>query len=252
MTVGFHYYKGMIIGLAIQSVMAPFNIMDNALVKAVLAGQFSKEDETFHGKIFKEKHEGDLVAGDEIVDETGQVIVISKPEEKSKDKKEIASSSSSKSFEEILLDAWDSGSEADLTPLLQALTKKNADFKTSESGWTPLMIVSAMNSKDTTAAMEKLKSLEADCTITDEEGWNALHWAAYHGSANGAKFLVSAEGFDGIHLGLHLVKDKEGKDALYHARNEGNDDVLAVIEAAMTKKEESGGLSSQDGLRKRK
>ena len=245
----------MIIGLAIQSVMAPFNIMENPLVKAVLSGRMSTEEETFQGKMFNEKHEEDLVSGDEIVDETGQVIVISKPDEKTKSKNEIMSSSSSKSFEELLLDAWDAGSEADVTPLLDAITKENVDFKTSESGWTPLMILSAINSKDTAIAMDKLKSLEADCTITDEEGWNALHWAAYHGSAMGAKFLVSVEGFDGIHLGLHLVKDKEGKDAMYHARNEGNNDVLTVIEAAMTNKvdtEENGGLSSQDGIRKRK
>lgn len=247
----------MIIGLAIQSVMAPFNIIENPLVKAVLSGQFSKEDETFKCKIFKEKHDEDLVAGDEIVDETGQVIVISKPGEKSKAKKEIASSSApTKSFEDILLDAWDAGSEADITPLLQALTKETVDFKTRENGWTPLMVLSAMNSKDTEIALEKLKTLGADCSTTDEEGWNALHWAAYHGSATGAKFLVSSQGFDGIHLGLHLVKDKDGKDALYHARNEGNHDVLSVIEAAMSKKvvneENGGGLSSQDGVRKRK
>jgi ankyrin repeat protein len=257
MTVGFHYYKGMIVGLAIQSLMAPFNIMENPLVKAVFTGLLSKEDVTFNSKIFKEKHEADLVAGDEIVDETGQVIVISKPEDKSKaNKKEIVSAASSKSLEEILLDTWDAGSEADVTPLLQALTKDNVNFKTSESGWTPLMIVSAMNSKDTAIAMEKLRSLQVDIAITDEEGWNALHWAAYHGSAAGAKFLVSEEGFDGIQLGLHLVKDKEGKDAIHHARTEGNNDVLAVIEAAISnhgeKDEKSGGLSAQDGMRKRK
>lgn len=258
LTVGFHYYKGMIIGLAIQSVMAPFNIIENPLVKAVFSGLLSKEDESFKLKIFKEKHEEDLVAGDEIVDETGQVIVISKSSstaEKSSNKKELPSSVP-KTLEEILLDTWDAGSEADVTPLLQALTKENVNFKTTENGWTPLMIVSAMNSKDTSLAMEKLKNLKVDCTITDEEGWNALHWAAYHGSASGASYLVSGDGFDGISIGLHLVKDKEGKDPLHHARAEGNNDVLEVIEAAMmhqVEKDDNGsGLSNQDGMRKRK
>ena len=36
MTVGLHYYKGMIVGLAIQSIMTPFNLAENALVSALI------------------------------------------------------------------------------------------------------------------------------------------------------------------------------------------------------------------------
>ncbi len=38
MTIGLHYYKGMVMGLAIQAVMAPFNLSETALVKAVFLG----------------------------------------------------------------------------------------------------------------------------------------------------------------------------------------------------------------------
>jgi ankyrin repeat protein len=70
-----------------------------------------------------------------------------------------------------------------------------------------------------------------------------MHWAAFHGSLEGAK-AVRDEGK------LFIVKDKEGKTPLMHARAEGNNDVAALVEeleaaeAAVDKKD--------DGLRKRK
>jgi hypothetical protein len=48
---------------------------------------------------------------------------------------------------------------------------------------------------------------------------------------------------------LHKALDKEGKTALDHAKEEGNDDVAKVIEEAETV---LGDGSAADGMRKRK
>lgn len=74
--------------------------------------------------------------------------------------------------------------------------------------------------------------------------------AAFHGSADAAKVLLDKSGYDGISRGLHKVADKEGKDAITHAKDEGNADVVKVIEAAALP--ELGDGTAEDGLRKRK
>lgn len=52
MSVGLHIYKGMAMGLAIQTIMGPLNLVENPLVKALLFGNgFVRDD-----KIFEEKN----------------------------------------------------------------------------------------------------------------------------------------------------------------------------------------------------
>ena len=60
--------------------------------------------------------------------------------------------------------------------------------------------------------------------------------------------LLSKDDYDGITLGLHKVTDKEGKTAITHAKDEGNNDVAKVIEEAVPGIDAAAG----DGLRKRK
>ena len=78
-----------------------------------------------------------------------------------------------------------------------------------------------------------------------------LSKAAFHGSADAARVLLSKDDFDGITLRLHTVADKEGKTPLMHAKEEGNDDVAKVIEEAEASHcVNDGGVD--EGLRKRK
>lgn len=230
MTIGLHMWKGMIVGLAIQSVMCPFNLAENALVKAlVFKGGFGNLKEK---KVFGEKTRDEVIADkDEVVDAEGNAIVL---------KKEIAAKKDSKkdekqkkqSFEDILLDTWDLGADADIKPLMAALTKKNINFATADNGWTPIMILSGLGAKSAIGALRQMKALGANPEKVDKEGWNALHWAAFHGSADAAKVLLAKDDYDGITLGLHKVADKEGKTPITHAKDEGNDDVAKVIEEA--------------------
>lgn len=75
--------------------------------------------------------------------------------------------------------------------------------------------------------------------------------AAFHGSAEAAKILLSTDEYDGITLGLHKVVDKEGKTPIDLAQDEKNSDVEKVIRDA------ADGVVALDtktknGMRKRK
>ena len=170
MTVGLHVWKGMVVSLAIQSIMCPFNLAENSVVTAVLlkGGLMNLKGK----KIFGEKLREDLNDDDEVVDAEGNAIIL---------KKEIASKKDApekKSFEDVLLDTWDLGADADIKPMMSMLSKKNINFATSENGWTPIMIMSGLGAKSAIGAMRQMKSLGANPSQVDKEGWNALHWVS--------------------------------------------------------------------------
>ena len=234
LTVGLHMWKGMVVGLAMQSVMGPFNLLENALAKAILLGGLD-------GRIFNEKKKHELTDDDEVVDNDGNVVQLLR----------------NVNLEEILLDTWDG--QTDTSGLMAALNKNNVNMKTKENGWTPLMLLAAIKVPETEANLRKLKSLGANPKITDNEGWNALHWSAYHGSAEGARYLVSKGGFAATTDkggNLHKAKDKDGKVPAEHAKAGGYDNVVAIIEGIDESASEVVVAEKQtvndEGLRKRK
>jgi hypothetical protein len=230
----------MAMGLAIQAVMGPLNLIENPIVKALLMGNgFRPED-----KIFDEKTSNELTAEDEVVDESGNPIA-----------RQVGAGTSggggggTGSFEDIMLDTWDAGNKADIGSFMEAVTKKNCNFQTKENGWTPLMVLAGLNAKGTASAIRQVKELGGNPAITDVEGWNALHWAAFHGSLDAAKELVKDKA-------LLTTKDKEGKEPLEMAKSEGNDDIAKFLESVISDDGDStpavGDTSHSDGLRKRK
>mmetsp|Transcript_6283 Transcript_6283/g.10403 ORF Transcript_6283/g.10403 Transcript_6283/m.10403 type:complete len:348 (+) Transcript_6283:224-1267(+) len=239
MTSGLHFYRGMVIGLAIQSIMGPINLTDNALVKAFCFGKGLQDDD----RLFEEKTADELTHDDEVVDESGNPVVV---------RTTIGGAAAGKNesgtttLEELVLDTWDDGAKADLGPLMAAITKKNCNAKTKENGWTPLMVLSGLGGvKGNGSAMRQVIALGGNPAITDVEGWNAMHWAAFHGSAEAAKTL-------GKEGSLWDVKDKEGKKALEHARAEGNDDVAKILEEIEAEVNAPTDKTKEEGLRKRK
>ncbi len=233
----------MIVGLAIQSIMGPFTLFENALFKFFLLGEKGS---------LNDKPREELEADADIIDSKGNTVALKLIKNEDGKKKVEA-----KSFEEILLDTWDAGENASFQPLIEALTKSNVNHQTttdSNHKWSPLMVVSGLVGVDgAPSAMKKLKELDADPTLVDSEGWNALHWTAFHGSVVAAKILLEASdcgGFDGVNLGLHLVKDREGKTPLEHAVAEKNHDVAEIIKSFT----EHGAVEKDgdEGIRKRK
>lgn len=254
MTCGLHWYKGMVVGLAMQTIMGPLNLIENTFAKSVLLGgagignDGDGDDATKKEKprMFGEKVRNEITEKDEVVDAEGKLILLKKKEKTNNTKPKP------KPFADLLLDTWDEGDKADIGPLVKALKKDNVNFKTKDSGWSPLMIMTAINASGANDAIVKMKSLGASATMTDNEGWNALHWAAFHGSVEGAATLM--EEFNGIKLGLHLVKDSQGMTPLEHAVKEGNTAVAAFIKTTIENaiKIDGGGIADQEGIRKRK
>jgi Ankyrin repeats (3 copies) len=247
MTVGLHVYKGMVVGLAIQTVMGPLNLAENPLVKCLFLGSGTISPEQ---KLFDEKSSNELTQDDEVVDESGNPLVRNKNSNKPIAGAAAAKTDSDKkapammSLEEVMLDTWDAGDSANITNLMAALTAQNCNHQTKDDKWTPLMILSGLGAvKGTASAIRQAINLGANPAITDKEGWNALHWAAFHGSPQAAKELVKD-------ITLLDATDKEGLTPLETAKKENNLDVVKVLEeaeAASEKKEEEG-----EGLRKRK
>ena len=120
-----------------------------------------------------------------------------------------------------------------MKPLLAKLTKKTVNYRTKEDSSTPCMILAAIGVASTKKCLAKCKSLGGNPAAVDKEGWNALHWAAYHGSTAGATYLLSEDGYDGVKLGLADAKDKEGKIPLDYAKSGGNTEVVTIIENAV-------------------
>ena len=163
----------MIVGLAIQSIMCPFNLAENALVMALLQkGGFVNLKEK---RIFGEKLQEEIDAKDEVVDAEGNVIVLKKENLV----KPSTNKPKSKTLEEILLDTWDLGADADIKPLMAMLNKKNVNIATSENGWTPIMIMSGLGAKSVIGALRTMKTMGANPEQLDKEGWNALHWVRF-------------------------------------------------------------------------
>jgi len=246
LTAGLHYYRGMVMGLAMQAVMAPFNVAENHLVKALVMGKGIAPE----NRVFEEKVEGELTEEDEIVDAQGNALGTGNAAGDASRSITAADAKgdTDKPFEEVLLDTWDDGAKADLGGLMDRITKENCNFKTKESGWTPLMILSGLGGvKGSGSAIRQVMELGGNPAMVDGEGWNALHWAAFHGSVEGAKALKEQSS-------LLTVKDiKDGKTPLMHAKAEGNDEVAKILQE-MEDSVAAGekGTDKDDGLRKRK
>lgn len=279
MTTGLHWYKGMIVGLAMQSVMGPLNLLENKLAKGILLGgnifasgsTSSEEDKSKSHttdnvkskRLFDEKYRDELTKEDEVVDAEGKILILSKKDAlkdshkmtTSKDSSGMISAedkkkSTSSSLEDLILDTWDEGDKANIQPLLQALNQSNVNFTTSENLWTPLMILAALGAPGCENAIDTLNQMGVNASMVDAEGWNALHWAAFHGSASGAAKILKVFG----NLQLDQVVDKEGKTPLQHAKDEKNEDVVKVLMSSSSSSSSSVGMGLADqgeGVRQR-
>ena len=243
LTIGLHIYKGMVVGLAIQTIMGPLNLAENPLIKALF---LSGGGITPEAKIFDEKSSNELTADDEVVDESGNPLVrqaanTQQTNNKDGNKKETTMMS----LEEVLLDTWDAGAEADISSLMSILTSANCNHQTQEDQWTPLMILAGLGQiKGTASAIRQAIKLGANPAIADKDGWNALQWAAFHGSPEAAKELAKDKS-------LLDTTDKEGLTPLEMAKKEKNTEVVKVLEEAEAVAEGKAS-GDADGLRKRK
>jgi len=202
------------------------------------------------GNHFGEKSPEELTDEDEIVDAAGAKVVLKKLKAKEKGKSAPKEGKEERSFEDVLLDTWDLGAEADIQPMMNALTKKNINYRTVESEWSPLMLMCGLKHKDSSKAIVKMIQMGASLTLVDGEGWNCLHWSCFHGSSDAAKTVLENGGWE---AGIVDVVDKEGKTALDHAEAEDNDDVVKAIDLFLAERlGENKETAGEEGLRRRK
>jgi len=239
MTVGLHWYKGMIFGLAMQCVMGPFNFFENHLTKIFLLGATKHKvtgEEDMSVRLFDEKLASELKPDDQIVDEQGKVVATGRSLKSAGKKDKIAAAPAPPAWDDVLLNTWDAGRKADAALILKTLTLQNANDPTEdENRWTALMILSGLkNCRGWKKGMEALREHGAEADATDCDGWNALHWAAQHNHAEAARMILAPEGFDGVRKGrVYEVKDKEGKLPIDIAKEKKHEEVAKAIEEAV-------------------
>lgn len=113
----------------------------------------------------------------------------------------------------------------------KALTVDNINEKKYKEGRTPMMqIIAELEGRDLLEALMTLKELGADIELTDDDGWTALHYAAYNGRAEAVECILSPDGFDGFVKGIHEKKELFDETALYMARNERKEEVVEILE----------------------
>mmetsp|Transcript_6114 Transcript_6114/g.12684 ORF Transcript_6114/g.12684 Transcript_6114/m.12684 type:complete len:356 (+) Transcript_6114:36-1103(+) len=227
MTLGLHWYKGMVVGLAMQCVMGPFNIYENMTVRMCILTPNSVKDLGEVEALPDDAQVVEVVAGQEKVVQEPRSAIAAKAGV-TKSKKAAAEDDAvplrpkaggrkltKAEFEDLMLDTWDQANAADLAPLIAALDASNVSHATAESGWTPLMVFCGLSNA---AAFEEgiARCLDLGCDVdqADADGWSALHWCAYHGNARAAQLLKGR--------GDIRAKDKEGKDVERVAKDEGN------------------------------
>jgi hypothetical protein len=239
LTCVLHYYKGMIMGLAIQTIMGPFNLWENVLIRTILL-RGSKVLYEPNSRIFDEKISVSEIntTTDEVVDEHGSQIILRNTIGNSNNRNGTTpttptTSNTTKSLEDVMLDTWDQGSNANLIELLSILNVDIINTQTKEDGWTSLMIVSGLKCQNDVSAIRTIiTEYKANIMITDNDGWTCLHWAAFHNSLSAATELYH-------HTALLHVLDNEKKTPFDIAQQENNTAIIDLLQTVMndTKKD---------------
>jgi hypothetical protein len=145
-----------------------------------------------------------------------------------------------KPYENILLDTWDGGVQANLDPLLLAVTVDNVNLATSKAGWTALMVVCGLpktvpsSVSPATVIDTLITELHANVRATDVDGWNCFHWAMFHGHRAALPQLVKSINDETIVKECCKLPDREGKTPLDIARQEGFGDLISLLPKVVT------------------
>jgi len=210
--IGFiHFKMGVKQPLFLQSLMAPVTLYESGVFKKFILGDTSR--------VWGEKLPGEEGAVETIKDEndSGATTNATIKEEKK-----------TSSLEDIILNTWDAGKNANIATLLKAINKDNVNLQTKEGNWSALMILCGLPH---TAAddIKKLLSLGADVSITDDDGCNALHWASYHDRPKAAEVLVASVKGNDEKLALLKAKSSESSTPIEVAQELNNAAVLSIL-----------------------
>ena len=105
---------------------------------------------------------------------------------------------SSAALKKEIVKVWDDGEVANYEKLVLLCRKSDVNTQTEvvvfsphevQSGWTALMVVMG-NPLGDTKTVGTLLQLGADPLLQDGEGWNALHWAAFHSNVGAVEVMM--------------------------------------------------------------
>lgn len=136
---------------------------------------------------------------------------------------------SDKSLVDLFNDAWNTG---DLSILQAAVSKcieddlVNQPIKIEEDLWTPLMIACGLNASD---SVRELLQNGAQIDSKDKEGWNCLHWAAFHNADDAIEALLHNVS-EATAKTLWDSETNEGKKSIDLAKEENSSKALVVLE----------------------
>ncbi len=230
MTFGMAMYFGFVTPLAMQVVSAPMSLYGNPLFKYIIMGQ-SLESRPFQERYTDpEQFESDDVAGE--IHDDNSAAPATAPGPKAKTAAPLKGAALE--MEEAIFRTWERKDDVLNVAMVEAAIAAGAKVNqaTREGQWTMLM-VAAGNPKQHIPALKKLLSLGASLTAEDEDGQNALHWAAYRDASAVIEGIAAwAEG-DQAHLkslqDALQAMDASGRTPAAVAAAEDNDAAQAAL-----------------------
>ncbi|KAG9413383.1 hypothetical protein AC1031_012600 [Aphanomyces cochlioides] len=213
-----HFQFGVNQVVVIQSVMAPLNLYDNAILKKHIFGIGGP-------RYWDEKLEGEPLE----VEPQPHPDAVDAPVEADSSKKTKAKKTPN--YADAIKQAWDMGVEANFDRLLSTLKSEPSAITTKTSdGWTALMVACG-SPVDTEDVIKDL--LKNGCPVreADNDGWTALHWSAFHGCPEAAQTLLANVSKEDADF-LISAKDSQGRTPSEVASEESNGDVAEILATA--------------------
>lgn len=114
---------------------------------------------------------------------------------------------------------------------------------------TALMVVSGLRG-DVSSFVRRLLVLGADPSMADDEGWTALHWAAFHSNPSAIRELCRAQPGSMSLRALLDVTDENGATALKLARTEAGkiEEELRELRRLMKEEHVRGDAAAKEQL----
>ena len=230
MMLAMSLYMGLITPLAMQVVISPMTLFNNPLFRKTLLGGWGLSPRPFDERwADPEQFESDAEAGLTLAGDAGGSSAAA-------GMSAAVLTGIEAECEEAIFRTWERRQEPLDIGVAESLLKAGGKLthRTQEEGWT-LLMVACGNPSQHQPALRKLLVLGAPLGQVDEDGWTALHWAAYHGAADTVNTITQWAASSGHVSSLKdalRVESKQGTTPLQLAIAEGHKVTAAALEKA--------------------
>ena len=178
------YYMNVQVPLVINAVTAPVTAFTSPVVRRMLFG--NKEKGQYNEEYTRPAGTGEVAATD--ASTTGASQEGSATDAGSA----VQPAKLAEDWDEVIWRSWEHKDAMDMGTIA-GMVDAGADVNTHapHGGWTALH-VAAGSPQNPAESARTLVQLGADPAAVDEDGWQPLHWAAMHDSAEGVEGLLSA------------------------------------------------------------